>query len=127
RRGKGKVVVALSEELTAYADTLGEVADRLAGADPLPPPLRVFQELYDVPQPQQPVGCQPFGNERLLRLAAAMSEAAAVSSRQELYPRGMAAERALRLGLGALAGLGLGDGDGGFTVEQIRSRLESRY
>ena len=78
-------------------------------------------------QPQQPHGCQPFSNERLLKLAAAMSKTAAVSSRQELYPRGMAAERALRLGIGALAGLGLGDGEDGFTIEQIRARLESRY
>ena len=127
RRVAGKAVVACSQELAAYADKLGQVADKLAGADPLPPPLRVFQELYEVAQPQQPHGCQPFGNERLLRLAAAMSNTAAVSSRQELYPRDMAAERALRLGLGALAGLGFGEGDGGFTVEQIRSRLESRY
>ena len=91
------------------------------------PPLRVFQELYEVSQPQLPHGCQPFSNERLLKLAAAMSRTAAVSSRQELYPRGMAAERALRLGIGALSGLGLGDGEGGFSIEQIRDRLKSRY
>lgn len=127
RRVVGKAVVACTQELALYADKLGQVADVLADADPLPPPMRVFQELYEVQTPQQPHGCQPFGNERLLRLAAAMSKTAAVSSRQELYPRGMAAERALRLGLGALAGLGLGEGDSGFTVEQIRSRLESRY
>jgi serine/threonine protein kinase len=127
RRVAGKAVVACTQELAAYAEKLGQVADELANADPLPPPLRVFQELYDVAQPQQPHGCLPFGNERLMRLAAAMSKSAAVSSRQELYPRGMAAERALRLGLGALAGLGLGEGDGGFTIDQIRSRLESRY
>jgi hypothetical protein len=127
RRVAGKAVVACSQDVAAYAEKLGHVADELAGADPLPPPLRVFQELYDIAQPQQPLGSQPFGNERLLRLAAAMSKTAAVSSRQELYPRGMAAERALRLGLGALAGLGLGEGDSGFTIEQIRTRLESRY
>ena len=62
-----------------------------------------------------------------MKLAAAMSRTAAVSSRQELYPRGMAAERALRLGIGALSGLGLGDGEDGFTIEQIRDRLKSRY
>jgi hypothetical protein len=56
-----------------------------------------------------------------------MSRTAAVSSRQELYPRGMAAERALRLGIGALSGLGLGDGEGGFSIDQIRDRLNSRY
>ena len=127
RRVGGKIVVACTQGLAAFAEKLGHVADRLAADDPLPPPLRVFQELYEVPQPQQPHGCQPFSNERLLNLAAAMSQTAAVSSRQELYPRGMAAERALRLGIGALSGLGLGDGDGGLSVEQIRDRLRSRY
>jgi serine/threonine protein kinase len=127
RRVAGKTVVACSQELAAYADKLGQVADDLAASETLPPPLRVFQELYDVPQPPLPPGCQPPSNERLLNLAAAMSRSAAVSSRQELYPRGMAAERALRLGIGALTGLGLGDGEDGFTPEQVRARVESRY
>lgn len=127
RRVAGKTVVACSPELAAYADKLGQVADELAGAETLPPPLRVFQELYEVPQPQQPHGCQPFSNERLLNLAAAMSKSAAVSSRQELYPRGMPAERALRLGIGALSGLGVGEAEKGLTVEQIRERVRSRY
>jgi hypothetical protein len=127
RRVAGKSVVACSQELAAYADKLGQVADDLASHDPLPPPLRVFQELYDVSQPPLPTGCQPLNNERLLKLAAAMSKTAAVSSRQELYPRGMAAERALRLGIGALTGLGLGDTEDGFTPEQVRARLETRY
>lgn len=127
RRVVGKTVVACTQELAAFAEKLGNIADVLAADDPLPPPLRVFQELYKVPQPQQPHGCQPFSNERLLSLAAAISQTAAVSSRQELYPKGMAAERALRLGIGALSGLGLGDGEGGLSVEQIRDRLRSRY
>ena len=127
RRVGGKTIVACTIELALFAETLGEVAAVLAVNDPLPPPLRVFQDLYEVPQPQQPHGCQPFSNERLLSLAAAMSQTAAVSSKQEIYPKGMAAERALRLGIGALSGLGLGDGEGGLSVEQIRDRLRSRY
>jgi serine/threonine protein kinase len=127
RRVAGKAVVACSQELAAYVEKLGQVADSLAMSDPLPPPLRVFQELYEISQPVLPPGCQPLSNERLLSLAAAMSSTAAVSSRQELYPRGMPAERALRLGLNALAGLGLGDTEEGFTIDQIRSRVESRY
>ena len=78
-------------------------------------------------QPSLPPGCQPFSNERLLNLAAAMSKTAAVSSRQELYPRGMLADRVLRLGIGALSGLGLGESEEGFTPDQVRSRIESRY
>jgi len=127
RRIAGKTLIACSRDLAVYAEKLGQVADSLAQADPLLPPLRVFQELFDVPQPSAPEGCQPLNNERLLRLAAAMSNSAAVSAKQELYPRGMAAERALRLGIGALTGLGLGDNEGGFSISQIRSRVESRY
>ena len=127
RRVSGKTVVACSQELAAYAEKLGHVADQLAEADPLASPIRVFQELYEVQQPSQPHGCQPFSNERLLNLAAAMSQKAAVSSRQEVYPRGMAAERALRLGIGALSGLGVGETENGLSVEQIRERVRSRY
>ena len=127
RRVAGKTVIACTQELAAYAEKLGQVADGLAEYDPLLPPLRVFQELFDVSQPSQPEGCQPFNNERLLNLAAAMSNTAAVSAKQEVYPRGMPAERALRLGMGALTGLGLGEGEGGFTIDQIRARVESRY
>ena len=127
RRVAGKTVVACTQELATYAEKLGQVADQLADSDPLLPPLRVFQELFDVSQPSLPEGCQPLNNERLLNLAAALSNTAAVSAKQELYPRGMAAERALRLGMGALTGLGLGDNEEGFSVNQIRSRVESRY
>lgn len=127
RRVAGKPVVACTQQLASYAENLGQVADGLSEADPLLPPLRVFQELFDVTQPSLPDGCQPFNNERLLRLAAAMSAQAAVSAKQEIYPKGMAAERALRLGIGALTGLGLGDNEGGFSIDQIRTRVESRY
>src|SRR5438105_13484886 len=116
RRVAGRTVVACTQELAAFADKLGQVADDLAAAETLPPPLRVFQELYEVPQPQQPHGCQPFSNERLLNLAAAMSKTAAVSSRHELYPREMPAERARRLGIGALSGLRIGEAENAFTV-----------
>ena len=127
RRVAGKTVIACTQELASYAEKLGQVADELAQSDPLLPPLRVFQELFDVSQPSQPEGCQPFNNERLLNLASAMSNTAAVSAKQEVYPRGMPAERALRLGMGALTGLGLGEGEGGFAIDQIRARVESRY
>ena len=60
-------------------------------------------------------------DSRLLRAAAAASQQAAVSSRQELYPRGMPAVRALKLSHGALIGLPF------LTVEQVRERVGSRY
>jgi len=146
RRVVGKIVVACSQELGVFAEKLGQAADKLASADPLASPMRVFQELYEVRQPPQPHGCQPFNNERLLNLAAAMSQSAAVSSRQEVYPRGMAAERALRLGINSLSGLGgeleprisrIARMTGttaneeemlrGISVKQIRERILARY
>ena len=127
RRTGTKTVVACTQDLAAYVDTLGATADRISLADPLLPRLRVFQELYDVPQPATVPGCQAFSNERLLKLAAAMSSGAAVSSQQELYPRKMEAERALRLGIGALSGLGLGELNEGFKIEQVQARVSSRY
>lgn len=127
KRVGGTVFAACSNELADYAEKLGVLADRIAEADPLLPRLRVFQEVYDIPQPPPLPGCQPLGNERLLNLAAEMSSVAAVSSRQEIYPRNMRAERALRLGIGALSGLGLGDQNEGFTVEQVHTRVSSRY
>src|SRR5262249_56659100 len=45
-------------------------------------------------------------DSRLVRLAAAASTNAAVSGRLELYPRGLSAERALRLARVALLALG---------------------
>ena len=127
RRLSGKTVVACTHDLALYAERLGEVADRIAKADPLLPRLRVFQELYDVTQPPPVPGCQPFSNERLIKLASAMSSEAAVSSRQEIYPCNMEALRALRLGIGALSGLGLGEKNEGFTIQQVHNRVSSRY
>jgi hypothetical protein len=60
----------------------------------------------------------------LLRLAVAGSADAALSPRQEIYRCGMAAERALRLGLGALTGLAPGDA---ITAEEVRQRIAARY
>ena len=123
----GGVVISCSIDLALYAEKLGEVADRIAKADPLLPRLRVFQELYDETQPPPVPGCQPFSNERLIKLAEAMSSEAAVSSRQELYPLGMDDLRALKLGIGALSGLGLGEKNEGFTIWQVHNRVSSRY
>jgi hypothetical protein len=58
---------------------------------------------------------------QLLRLAVAASQQAALSSRMELYPRGMAAARAVKLGVGSLLG------PKELTVQQIQQRIASRY
>lgn len=127
RRVCGHTLVACTRELAVYAQKLGEVADRLAEADPLVSPLRALHELFQVPQPDLPGDCLPIGNERLFKLAAATSRRAAVSSRQEIYPRQLPAPRALRLALGALSGLGFSEAEAQLTIQQIRERVHSRY
>lgn len=129
RAGRG-LLMALTPELAAYAQGLGLVADGLADEDPLPPSLRAFQRLYEVEPPRFLPDCPPPGNERLLRLAAAASSRAAVSATSELYPRGMSALRALRLGLNAISGLETGDADRrGERLDPrgIRERIAARY
>ena len=56
-----------------------------------------------------------------MRLAAAASATAAVSSRLELYPRGMSSLRALKLSLGAVSGLRQ------LSEADLRGRVTSRY
>ncbi|HJT78703.1 MAG TPA: BREX system serine/threonine kinase PglW, partial [Gemmataceae bacterium] len=60
-------------------------------------------------------------DSRLLRLAAAASRGAALSSRQEIYPRKMEAFRALKLAQGALRNVKV------LTAEQVRGRVAGRY
>ena len=118
RRDDDRVLVALSQELTAYAGKLGVEADKLAGEDPLVPPARVLQRLREI---TAPAGTPPLSDARIIRLAAASSRNAVVSSRQELYPRGMDAARAIKLSQGAIYGVPT------LTVQQIRERIAGRY
>jgi serine/threonine protein kinase len=115
---RATIIIALTPELASYAIQLGQLADALALEDPLVPPARVLQRLREV---TQPAGTSLLGDARLLRLAAAASKNAAVSSRQELYPRGMDAARALKLSQGAIYGVS------SLTVAQIRDRVSGRY
>ncbi len=122
QRDGDRVIVAISSELANYARRLADVADQLANEDPLVSPVRAIQLLREV---SPPVGAmaliETMTDNRVLRLAAAVSRQAAVSSRQEIYQRGMAADRALRLSQGALLGVPF------LTVQQVRQRVSSRY
>lgn len=111
-----RVLVAATPELLAYALQLGQEADTLAGAEPLLPPYRVVEHLAAVASPGD-----PLSPSRLVRLAAAASQRAAVSSRQELYPRGMPARRALELAHGALLGAAR------IQPDEVQARVASRY
>lgn len=114
----GALLVALDEQSADYAAQLGAVADRLADADPLLPPARVLEELEAIDPPEGTSGLTPA---RLVQLAAAASAKAAASSRLEIYPRAMPAERAVRLAQGALLGAKH------LTVQELRDRVAGRY
>lgn len=109
RRRNDRLLVALDHEagvnasaLADWAALLGREADRLAGLDPLPSPEAVAEALRAI----HPPGDLAIPHSRLVRLAAAASQTAAVSGRLELYPRGMPADRALKLAGGVvIAGL----------------------
>ncbi|QDU41273.1 Serine/threonine-protein kinase PknL [Maioricimonas rarisocia] len=118
RRDDARILVATSSELAAWARRLGDEADQLADEDPLVPPTRALQHLRQVDAPPEAAAI-PDG--RLVRLAAAASRHAALSSRQELYPRRMEAARALKLSQGALYGVRT------LTIDQIRKRVAGRY
>ncbi|MFN6069753.1 MAG: DNA-directed RNA polymerase subunit alpha C-terminal domain-containing protein, partial [Pseudanabaena sp.] len=86
-------LIAASQEAFDYAIALGQVADRLAQQDPLLPPSRAVLQLREI---AVPVTIVALSDGRLMRLAAVASREAALSSRQEFYPRGMDAGRALK-------------------------------
>ena len=118
RRDGDRILLAITPELLSYGRQLGDEADQLAAADPLVSPERALAQLQAV---SAPVGSLPVPDSRLLRLAAAASHRAALSSRQEFYPQGMEAERALRLAQGALYGVKV------LSERQLRERVSSRY
>ena len=117
RRDKDSVLIATSTDVANYARRLSSVADSIADEDPLLAPTRVIERLREVKSPASVL----LPDARLVRLAAEVSSYAAVSSRQELYPKGMKAARALKLSQGALLGQRM------LTVDQIRDRVSGRY
>lgn len=116
RRSGERLLFAVRPELLDAAEALGRIADELAARDPLPSPQRAFEALQGLWP-----GEAPPSAERLLRLATGASQRAALSSRLEIYPRGLAADRTLRLASGALLGGQV------LTLEELRARVRSRF
>ncbi len=106
------------EVRASYAVVLGAAADRLAGQDPLPSAQQVADSLSRIPPP---AGDTALPSERLIRLAAACAQQAALSSRLEFYPRQLPAARAVKLATTSLLGLRQ------FDQETIRRRIFARY
>ncbi len=120
RRSNGRFLIARSEApfgeaALDYAEKLAATASQLASAEPLPSPARVQEALRAIPSP-----VPALRDSRLVRLAASVAQVA-VSTRQELYPRGLDALRALKLAQSAVAGLSR------VTTEELRDRVRERY
>ena len=115
-------LIAVSGEFAEYARRLGSSADACAQAEPLLTPQRALETLEHVPAPSTfPAASPALSGQRLLRLATAASQRAALSSRQEVYPRGMAASLALRQSLGALMGVRY------LKLKDVQERVAGRY
>ncbi len=107
-----------AEALFDVAAELGEIADSLAAEYPMPSPDRVLTKLRAVAAPP---GSRPMVDARLVRLAAAASKGAAVSSRLEIYPVGMDPVRAVAEARAALLSRG------GLTERDVASRVSARF
>ena len=116
--GARQPLIARDTEIADWALALGQEADRLSAADPILSPQRVIEAVQRVAAPE---GLAMPAPSRLLKLAAACSAGAALSSRGELYPVGMPPGQSIALALGALYGPPT------LSVEQIRDRVLGRY
>ena len=123
RRSGKRILIAdnrqnRGEELADYAEALGQIADECAERQPLLSPVRALERIRAVAAPESFSG---LSNHRLLRLAVAASQGAALSSRAEFYPRGLPAERSIELAQGALLGTQA------LFVDEVHARIHGRY
>jgi serine/threonine protein kinase len=109
-----------ADPLVEAAAALAERANDLVADGRVVPPPAAVSTLRDIDWPSLPDD-RGFDDVRLVQLAAAASEHAAVSSRGELYPRGLAATEALRAGRLALLGRG------GVSAEDVHRRVRARF
>jgi len=123
-------LIATSPAWAEYARQLGNVADTCTLVEPLMPPSRVLKALEAVKPADSVANAAGQGTDanaplmastRLLRLATSASRKAALSSRQEIYGRGMPALQALRQSLGALVGAPT------LRIRELQDRVRGRY
>ncbi|MEU8403839.1 BREX system serine/threonine kinase PglW [Nonomuraea sp. NPDC048892] len=113
--------------LLEYANRLGRVADRLAELDTLPTATTALTELGAIPPPS---GAIEWDERRMVELAVAASRNAAATPRLEIYPRGLALVRALRLTQAGLVRLIPGVPEGrqpGLTTDDVHERVRARF
>ena len=97
---------------------LGNAADAMVAGDVLPGTAEVLVALNGV---EAPAMMSPQGEARTIRLAASCSAHAATSSRLDLYPQRMPAERAVSLARSVLVT------SGALSVEAVQSRVRARF
>ena len=116
RLARGGQWVVASEALVPVLDKLGAAADELAALEVLASAGEASRRFSDLVE-RSPLAALP--PERLAEIASAASGGAARSPRLEIYPRGLAPERALALSSSALVS--------GLTPEELVKRVASRY
>ena len=115
----GDDAVPDADDLFAYAELLGDEADKLAVRDPLPGVTEIKQVLRAVPGADR---ASRLSDTDLVLLAAAASANAAATARLELYPRDLSAERAVKISQ-AVTFLG----DHGLREEEVVQRVVARF
>ena len=118
-------VVALDRPALAVADALGDVADGLvvnsavhveaAAATSLRGALTGAVDLDG----ERVAQAAALSDRNLVELAVSSATAARLSARGELYPAGLASEKAVMLSAAAL--------QGSLTVDEVRRRIRARY
>ena len=119
-RSDRHIFISVTPQLKEFASMLGSVADELATQEPIPSPTSVVTALRAIQVPELPENVTAPTENRLCQLAVAASDGAALSSRREIYPVGLAPERSLALAQNAFFG-------GVLTVEEINNRIAARY
>ncbi len=109
-----------AQDLAGYAVQLARVARQLVDADPLPTPSRAIERLRHT---TPPAAMPALPDTRLIQLAAAAAGDVAANAQLQLYPVGLAPERALRMAAGSLALTR----NQTLTIEQLRARIAARF
>ena len=117
RTSAGSVIVASRDELISVAAKLGAGADQLAANETIVSPARAIKALRSINEELT----THISDSNLVRLASSISQIAALSSRNEFYPKGMSAERAIKLSQNVLYGSDT------LSVADLKSRVKSRY
>jgi serine/threonine protein kinase len=117
RSDQGSLWVARDAARLDEVRRLGKSADALAARDVLASPAEAQRVLLQELDPGSDLGQLPA--ERLVSLAASASRSAAASAHLEIYPQGMATERALRHSAAILTGP--------LTQQDVERRVWGRY